>query len=50
MTGSGRLVEIQAGGEGTTFSLEDLDSLIGEGAKAIKKIVKWQKEILGDLK
>lgn len=50
MTGSGRLVEIQAGGEGTTFSLEDLDSLIGEGAKAIKKIVKWQKEILGYLK
>ncbi len=50
MTGGGRLVEVQAGGEGTTFSREDLDGLIGEGAKGIKKIVKWQKEILGDLK
>ena len=25
-------------------------NLIGEGAKGIKKIIKWQKEILGDLK
>jgi len=50
MTGSGRLVEIQGGGEGTTFTQEDLSGLIKEGAKGIKKIIKWQKEILGDLK
>jgi ribonuclease PH len=50
MTGSGRLVEVQAGGEGTTFSRGDLDYLIEEGAKGIKQIVKWQKEILGDLR
>ncbi len=50
MTGDGRLVEVQAGGEGTTFSREDLDSLIREGSKGIKKVVKWQKEILGDLR
>ena len=50
MTGSGQLVEVQAGGEGTTFSREDLDNLLEEGAKGIKKIIKWQKEILGELK
>jgi ribonuclease PH len=50
MTGSGRIVEIQAGGEGTTFSHEDLNRLIEEGGKGIKKIVKWQKEILGELR
>ena len=50
MTGSGRIVEIQAGGEGTTFSQEDLSRLIEEGSKGIKKIVKWQKEILGELR
>ena len=50
MTGSGRIVEVQAGGEGTTFSQEDLNRLIEEGGKGIKKIVKWQKEILGDLR
>jgi ribonuclease PH len=50
MTGSGRLVEIQGGGEGTTFTQEDLNGLIKEGAKGIKKIIKWQKEVLGDLK
>jgi ribonuclease PH len=50
MTGSGRIVEVQAGGEGTTFSLEDLNGLIDEGSKGIKKIVKWQKEILGDIR
>ncbi|UCG39809.1 MAG: ribonuclease PH [bacterium] len=50
MTGNGRLVEVQAGGEGTTFSQDDLNLLISQGAKGIKKIVKWQKELLGELK
>lgn len=50
MTGTGRIVEVQAGGEGTTFSQEDLNRLIEGGAKGIKKIVKWQKEILGELR
>lgn len=50
MTGAGQIVEVQAGGEGTTFSREELDALILEGARGIKRIVKWQKEILGDLK
>ena len=50
MTGSGKLVEVQAGGEGTTFSKEDLSRLIDEAGKGIKKIIKWQKEILGELK
>ena len=50
MTGSGRLVEVQGGGEGTTFTQDDLNNLIKEGAKGIKKIIKWQKEVLGALK
>ena len=50
MTGGGDIVEVQAGGEGTTFSREELDSLIMEGAKGIRRIVKWQKEIIGDLR
>jgi len=50
MTGTGDIVEVQAGGEGTTFSREELDALIMEGAEGIKRIVKWQKEILGDLR
>lgn len=49
MTGSGRLVEVQGGGEGTTFTQEDLIGLIKEGSKGIKKIIKWQKEVLGEL-
>ncbi len=49
MTGSGRIVEIQGGGEGTTFSKEDLDLMVEEGAKGIKKLIKWQKSIIGDL-
>ena len=50
MTGAGRLVEVQGGGEGTTFSLDDLNDLVKEGAKGVKKVIKWQKEILGELK
>ena len=50
MTGSGQVVEAQAGGEGTTFSQEDLTRLISEGSKGIAEIVKWQKEILGELR
>ncbi len=50
MTGGGQVVEAQAGGEGTTFSQDDLTRLISEGSKGIAEIVKWQKEILGDIK
>jgi len=50
MTGGGRLVEVQAGGEGTTFSQDGLNDLIAVGAKGIKKLIKWQKEVLGELR
>ena len=50
MTGSGRVVEAQAGGEGTTFTQDDLTRLIAEGSKGIQEVVKWQKEILGEIK
>jgi ribonuclease PH len=49
MTGGGRIVEVQAGGEGTTFSQEDLNGIIAEGAKGVKKLVKWQREVVGKL-
>lgn len=50
MTGSGRIIEVQGGGEGTTFSQDDLNGLIAEGGKGIKNIIKWQRELLGALK
>ncbi len=49
MTGGGRIVEIQGGGEGTTFGREDLDVMISEGLKGIKQIIKWQKSIIGEI-
>ena len=49
MTGNGRIIEVQGGGEGTTFSQDDLNGLIAEGAKGIKNIIKWQKDLLGTL-
>ncbi len=50
MTGGGRMVEVAGGGEGTTFSREDLGLLIDAGATAIGKIVEWQKSLLGALR
>jgi ribonuclease PH len=46
MTGSGRLVEAQATGEGSTFSVEDLNRLIELASPAIQRLVEAQKSIL----
>jgi ribonuclease PH len=42
MTGSGKYVEVQGSGEEATFSREELDALLGLGAKGIAEINKLQ--------
>ncbi|MEA3505976.1 MAG: ribonuclease PH [Elusimicrobiota bacterium] len=46
MTDSGRVSEIQATGEESTFSLEDFNSLIVLGKKGIKELIVEQKKAL----
>ena len=48
MTGSGRLVEVQATSEAAPFSLSRLNSLVRLAAKGISEIEKIQKEALLD--
>ncbi len=47
MTGSGKLVEVQATAEGSPFSMARLNSLIRLARKGIAQIEKLQKETLG---
>jgi ribonuclease PH len=47
MTGGGRLIEVQAGGEEATFSREQLDRLLALGTAGIGAITAAQKEALG---
>ena len=46
MTGSGRLVETQATGEGSTFSLDDLNRLVELARPAIERLIQVQRSIL----
>ena len=46
MTGSGRLVEIQATGEGRSFSREELDRLLGLAGRGIDRLTKQQQTLL----
>jgi ribonuclease PH len=46
MTGAGQLVETQATGEGSTFSVEDLNRLVDLARPAIAHLVEVQKSIL----
>lgn len=48
MTGSGRFVEVQGGGEGATFTAEQLADLTSLGSQAIEKITQLQRESLGE--
>jgi ribonuclease PH len=48
MTGSGRLVEVQAGGEEATFAREQLKALLDLGAHGISEITRQQHVALGD--
>ncbi|HEV2387952.1 MAG TPA: ribonuclease PH [Candidatus Acidoferrales bacterium] len=46
MTGRGRLVEVQATGEGRSFSREELDHLLALAASAIARLREHQQELL----
>jgi ribonuclease PH len=47
MTGAGRFVEVQAGGEEATFGREQLDRLLDLGKRGIDAITAKQRESLG---
>jgi ribonuclease PH len=47
MTGSGRLIEVQAGGEEATFSFEQLGKLLELGRTGIASILQAQRNALG---
>jgi ribonuclease PH len=46
MTGSGRFIEVQAGGEEATFSAEQLDRLLKLGKRGIAEITTFQQRTL----
>jgi ribonuclease PH len=48
MTGDGRLVEVQAGGEEDTFALEDLQALLELGRRGIARILDRLRQTLGE--
>jgi ribonuclease PH len=48
MTGSGQLIEVQAGGEEATFSRPQLDGLVDLGMRGVAAITRVQRETLGD--
>ena len=47
MTGAGKLIEVQAGGEEATFSFEQLGKLLDRGKIGIQAITKAQRATLG---
>lgn len=48
MTGSGRFVEVQGGGEGATFTADELAGLTKLGSQAIQQVTQIQREALGE--
>jgi ribonuclease PH len=49
MTETGRLIEVQAGGEGATFSREELDRLLALAQAGIDQLVPAQREAVKDI-
>lgn len=47
MTGSGRFVEIQGTGEGSSFSRAEMDEMLDMAENGIKKLIDCQREALG---
>ncbi|OMP67523.1 ribonuclease PH [Domibacillus epiphyticus] len=47
MTGSGQFVEVQGTGEEATFSMEELQQLLGAAQSGMKKLFEIQSEVLG---
>ncbi|MCL6639375.1 MAG: ribonuclease PH [Firmicutes bacterium] len=48
MTGAGRFVEVQGTGEEATFTREEMDGLVTLAGDGIRKLIAYQKEILGE--
>jgi ribonuclease PH len=46
MTGSGKLIEVQAGGEEATFTRDQLDAMLALGGKGVVDITRAQREAL----
>ncbi|MFT3880809.1 MAG: ribonuclease PH [Gemmatales bacterium] len=46
MTGSGKLIEVQAGGEEATFTPEQLQEMLKLGQKGIAQITEMQKQVI----
>ncbi|MEW6458278.1 MAG: ribonuclease PH [Bacillota bacterium] len=49
MTGTGRFVEVQGTGEGTTFERADVDRLLDLAVVGIRSLVEQQRAVLGSL-
>lgn len=49
MTGGGRFVEVQGTGEEATFDRAEMDRLLELAEKGIAELVRYQKDILGEL-
>ena len=47
MTGTGELIEVQAGGEEATFSFEQLGRLLDLGKRGVEAITRQQRAALG---
>jgi len=45
-TGSGRLVEVQATGEASTFTREDFDQLLALAQRGLRQLVDKQQEVV----
>ena len=48
MTGSGRFVEVQGTGEGTTFDAVQLRALLSLARLGIRRVTALQRRLLGD--
>ncbi|MFD2211070.1 ribonuclease PH [Virgibacillus halophilus] len=49
MTGKGEFVEIQGTGEEATFTMDQLNTMLGLAKNGLEQIIAKQKEVLGDL-
>ncbi len=48
MTGAGSFVELQGTGEESPFTRPELDGMLGLAESGIRRLVSWQKDILGE--
>lgn len=48
MTGTGRFVEVQGTGEESTFSRDEMNSLLDLASAGVQELIKYQREVLGE--